>query len=126
MKKLLLALCLLSATAHAQNFNQPLKVLTTQTGGTIAVTNTWQIAIPLGTSAAGVAGRNGCTIQNTSTSNEYVYFDRTGTTAPTGLTAAYTLATGASLNCMVSASLVAADAVWITGTAGATFVTGVQ
>ncbi len=126
MRKLLLALCLFSATAYAQNFGQPLKVLTTQTGGTITTTNTWQLAIPLGTSAAGVAGRNGCTIQNTATSNEYVYFDRTGDTAPTGLTSAYVLAPNGTLNCEVSVSMVAADAVWITGTAGATFVTGVQ
>ena len=105
-----------ASAAFAQS--PPYKVYTTITSGSIAVTNTFQVLV-----ASGVNSRMGCTVQNTATSTEYVYF---GSTAPGSIAAAYQLAGGQSLNCATGSGQVAADEIWITGTAGATYVVGVQ
>ena len=118
MKRLIpiLGALLISTSAFA------LTSFTTITYGSVATTNTYQLILPIANSNF----RSGCTVQNTSTSTEYVYFDRTGTTPPASNAAAYQLAGGQSLNCNDPGGNVALDAIWITGTAGATYVVGVQ
>lgn len=74
--------------------------VTSPTGGTYAVV----------LQAAGVVLRHGCTIQNTSTATEYVFF---GAEQPTDLAAGLAVAAGTPLDCAHGGVVVAQDTVWI-------------
>ena len=84
---------------------------TTTASSTIAVTNTFQSALP----SPGTSKRNGCNIQNTGTHTEYVYF---GAIASATTSNAYQLSPGQPISCATYSGGVLQDAVSITGTAG--------
>lgn len=88
-----------------------------QDSGTIAVTDTFQSVMTLNT------GRNGCIVLNNATHRQWVYNGTTPTKA-----AAFPLesatannAAGGSFVCSIGTGTVS-DQIWITGTAGDTFV----
>lgn len=82
-------------------------VRTLQTTGTTSMASgTYTVALP----AAGAVLRRGCTIQNTSSATEYVFF---GAVQPTGLAAGLAIAAGTPLDCAHGGVVVAQDTVWI-------------
>ena len=114
MKKIILALLCMTGVAQAQM--APLPKLSTIASAAIAVTNTYQQALPLET------GRAGCTIQNNGANPMYVILDNLGlSTPPTGIITALKIAAGQSLICNTGGVTIA-DKIWITGTAADVFV----
>lgn len=122
MNRFLLILLALAAfladPAFAQQSvrTQSTTVATTQTKGTIAVTNTFQQAL----SASGP--RLGCTIQNNGTHTMYVFF---GDTTPADTTTSFQVAPGGSIYCSAGV-VVLYGQVLITGTANDVFVVSNQ
>lgn len=107
--------------------NIPPTVNSVQTGGTIAVTNTFQLALAASgyipaTSAALATGtpRRGCFLQNTGSTNIRVYFRATGAAAAT-IGTSLLLLPGQSMTCQTASGGVLQDAIWITGTATDTY-----
>lgn len=88
-----------------------------QTGGTIAVTNTFQQVFPRNDV------RRGCTVQNTGANKMYVFF---GPIASATLANSFQLAAGQSLNCSLPNSAVIRSQTSITGTSADTFVASQQ
>ena len=87
--------------------NTVIGVRTLQTSGaTSAASGSYTVALP----AAGAVLRRGCTIQNTSTATEYVFF---GPSQPTELAAGLAVAAGTPLDCAHGGVVVAQDTVWI-------------
>lgn len=101
-------------------------VTTTESAGTVTTHATFQSAL------AANAARNGCTLMNTSTDIEYVFFGATGsaTTSNSFALGAAPVAggEGGSINCAVGGLSVATDNVAITSKTndGATFVVSTQ
>jgi hypothetical protein len=107
--------------------NVPATVNSVQVGGTITVTNTFQLALaisgytPATTTALAVGTpRRGCILQNNGTNNMFVYF-RSSTGVAASLTASLRLLPGNSINCLTVSGAVLQDAIWITGTAADTY-----
>jgi hypothetical protein len=114
MGKILLALLLLAGAAQAQQ--PPVPKLSTIASAAIAVTNTYQQALPLET------GRMGCTIQNNGANPMFIVLDALGSaTPPVSIVTALKLAAGQSLSCTLG-GVVIADKIWIAGTAADVFV----
>jgi hypothetical protein len=103
----------LAGSAHAQPVQ---RLSTTQTGGTIAVTNTYQQVLAS-------SARNGCLIYNNGTHQMLVYF---GLLANATLTNGFPVAAQNWISCSVGGVGALSDAVSITGTSGDAFVVGVQ
>lgn len=103
MKVLLVSLLLLFALPALA-----LQAFTTMSYGTVATTNVYQLALPLTAANFSTTSnfRAGCLIQNTSAATEYVYFDRTGTTPPSGTTSSFQLAGGQALSCAAGDNVV--------------------
>lgn len=87
---------------------QPITGTTTTANSTIAVTNTFQAAL------ASSATRKGCTLQNTGTHVQYIYFGTIGSATTSN---AYQISPGQTISCAAGV-IVLTDAVGITGTAG--------
>ena len=81
---------------------------TTQAKVTIAVTNTFQVALAANTL------RLGCAIQNTGANTAFVFF---GSATPADTTTSFRLAQNQSLNCAIGGGAVATDQILVTGTA---------
>ena len=118
MKCFLLILALIGSTslASAQSpvVTQPYNVTSQNYSTTIAVTNTFQSIWATNTSTR---GRAGCTVQNTGTNPQYVYF---GAIATATISKSAKIIAGQSLNCNVG-GITLQDQVSITGTSGETF-----
>lgn len=128
MKRLLLLAALLLVPAIALSQTAPYSTFTTESTGTIAVTNTAQAVF----SKAGFgSARIGCLIQNQGTAAMYVYF---GDAAPAVGAAWFVIQPpqtspviqGGTISCAVGGTAVAADKVWIAGTATDTFTYAIQ
>jgi hypothetical protein len=89
---------------------------TTQAGGTVAVTNTFQTVL------AASASRKSCTLQNNDTNVMYVFF---GTLGSATLTNSFKLAAGSAISCLVG-NIVLTDAINVTGTATGAYVISSQ
>jgi hypothetical protein len=114
MKKLIPLLLLWALPAFAQQpvFTLPTARITTNSSGTVAVTNTFQEIWPIRT------GRIDCSVQNNSTTNVmYVFI---GPIASATLAKSVKLAAGQALTCSIGGT-VPTDAVNITGTSGDAF-----
>lgn len=92
--------------------------VSTQTGGTIGVTNTFQIAAVINTGA--VQPRSGCLIQNNGTHNMYLYFKKSGGSAAS-ITASFIIIPGQAWNCRNASGEILQEEIDITGTSGDTF-----
>ena len=101
--------------AHAQ-FLQPTSP-TVSTGGTISVTNTFQVAL-----GASNGQRFGCAIQNNGTHVMYAFFGAGSATTGTSLQ----IAAGNTIYCATAGGPVIQDEVQITGTSGDAFVVAAQ
>lgn len=99
---------------------------TTMTGGTIAVTNTFQLILAAGSSLTSTTQpRSACVVQNNGSNNMWVYFLKTGGTAASKA-ASIVLQPGQFLYCQNAAGQVLQDAIYITGTSTDTYVVSVQ
>lgn len=117
MKKFLYAFVMSAIFGSALAQQPPYAATSTITSGVIAVTNTYQVLLPL------QRGRLGCTIQNNGTNTMYIYLDNTGgAVAPSGIVTALKLVAGQTMNCAIGGVAVVSDQIWITGTAADTFV----
>jgi hypothetical protein len=103
--------------------NIPPTVNSVQVGTTIAVTNTFQLALAASgytpatmTALAVGTPRRACLLQNKGSNNMFVYFLKTGAAAAT-LAASLVITPGQSVNCQTAGSGVLQDAIYITGTA---------
>lgn len=91
--------------------NTVIGVTTSQTTGTTStISGAYTMALP----AAAASLRRGCTIQNTSSATEYVFF---GPSQPATLTAGLAIAAGTPLDCAHGGVVVAQDTVWIASAA---------
>ena len=112
-----LAVALAPFMAWAQAFQpQGAPVTTTQTGSTIAVTNTFQQVLapvyPLGTPPV---LRQGCLVQNNGSHTMYVFF---GPIASATTAKSFQLTAGQGIGCATGSGAVLQDQVSITGTSG--------
>ena len=112
-----LAVALVPFMAWAQAFQpQGAPVTTTQTGSTIAVTNTFQQVLapvyPLGTPPV---LRQGCLVQNNGSHTMYVFF---GPIASATTAKSFQLTAGQGIGCATGSGAVLQDQVSITGTSG--------
>ena len=117
----LLALASGQAAAQTQTVS-PFGVRSTNVSGTITTGGTFQsvfLAIPAGTTQR----RYGCTIQNTSTHTQWVFF---GPLASATEAKAYQIAPGQPISCQLNDGTVLQDQVSITGTTSDTFVAAGQ
>lgn len=126
------------APAQAQQGTTPVQTLPSpaQSGegsGTLAGSNQFQLVF-----AAGVSGgpqRRGCVVQNTSSHEQWVYFQGPGMLAPTNGNSATLEASafpldppsgsgkaGSWVSCATGAGGALQDSVWIAGTSGDSFV----
>lgn len=109
MLRIIAVLSLLATTAaHAQMYGSG----TTQVGGTIAVTNTFQTVLAANTN------RKGCLFQNKGTNAMLVYF---GVLGDATAAKSYSLPAGAFISC-AQANIVITSGVNVTGTAADTYV----
>ena len=116
MKRILLAALLLiggMAGALAASGSQLWSPQTLTANSTIAVTNTFQVAL-----AAPSGNRNGCTVQNQGPHTMYVYF---GVSASATTALSYQVSPGQTIYCSVN-NIVLQDIVNITGTAGDAYI----
>lgn len=104
------ALAILILVVFAWGANAQTRLTTRQAKVTIAVTNTFQVAL------ANQGARNGCTIQNRGSNNMFLFWG--GSSAPADSTTSFVLLANQAINCSVGGDGVASDTVWITGTAG--------
>lgn len=110
-----LALLALSGAAYGE-----IRVRSTQTSVTVAVTNTFVQAL------SRVDGRNGCTIQYVAVAGTkgYVFF---GSAAPSDTTTSLQLTNGQTITCRIGGlDGVAVDAIYVTGTATDIFIVNSQ
>jgi hypothetical protein len=96
---------------------QSIPVPSANFSGTIATTGTFQNI------QSQTNNRIGCSIQNTGTHTEYVYF---GPIANATEATSVQLSAGQSVNCNVGANIVAKDSISVTGTSGDTFFANFQ
>lgn len=99
--------------------------ITTHTGGTISVTNTFQVALALNNTpnaAGGIGTRQGCLLQSNATSTHtlYVHFKPSGGAAAT-LVTSFALAPGDTISCANSANQILQEEIDVTGTSGDTY-----
>lgn len=100
-------------------FGQTFRIFsTTQTSGTISVTNTFQVAL-----AAPTGKRNGCLIQNQGANKMFVFF---GPSASATLAKSFQLLAGQTISCGTQTDVVVQDIVNITGTSGDAYVVSSQ
>lgn len=126
LKRVLVALLLLTVGAEAQQAvtTSPVQVYSGDASSTIGVTDTFQTvwsAITTGSS------RRGCLLLNNSTHRQWVFFGADSSTPTKAKAIPLEAATAANaqggyVSCATSAGGVLNDHVWITGTAGDTFV----
>lgn len=112
MRQILLAIVAIFGFVASAQAQQP--VFSTSTAGTIATTNTFQIALQ---PPAAPAVRRGCSIQNLGTNNMFVNF---GSATPAATTS-IKLIPGAIIRCDAG-GIVLQDQINITGTSADTFV----
>ena len=126
---LLIGGLLLTTGALAQSTvpvtTQAQAVLSGNASSTITVTNTFQQVWP---QASASASRKGCLIMNTSTDRQWVFFGSSPTKAAAIPLEAATATNGAGgwVSCSTGAGAALQDQVWITGTAGDTYVAAQQ
>lgn len=94
----------------------PIGKTTTTVNSTISITNTFQAAL------AASATRAGCTLQNTGTHVQYIYFGTIGSATTSN---AFQISAGQTISCTVGL-VVLTDAVNITGTAGDGYIVASQ
>lgn len=99
-----------------------------QTGGTISVTNTFQVALSLNSTTApsGATGtRSSCLLQNKGANNMFVYFKASGASAASVLKS-FILLPGYTIDCINRAGQILQEEIDITGTSGDTYALIVQ
>jgi hypothetical protein len=103
----------------------PAPLTSAQIGTTIAVTNTFQIALAASAWVAnptpGAQARQGCLLQNNGTHSMYVYFKKTGA-AVASLTNSFILQANGLMNCNSISGGVLQDEIDISGTSGDAYV----
>lgn len=117
MRNAIWGLTLLMLSLGAAFAQQPMPSSTTTTNGTIAVTNTFQTIL------TATRPRLSCTMQNTGTNTQFVYF---GTLANATLSNSFRVSPGQTISCAVANGIALTDAVNITGTAGDGYVMASQ
>lgn len=117
MNRILAAVIALLSIYSPADATSPLSAATTTINSTVAVTNTFQIAINAN------QYRNACLVQNTGTHVEYIYF---GATSSATLSNAFQISPGQTISCAIVNGLVLIDQINITGTAGDGYIVTTQ